>query len=411
MKFIPGKCSPRVRGQMRTTLSAILFPGFIFLFSVLSTKAEINVQTGERLYKQYCTSCHRIDVKLMGPALRDVDKRRPDDWLIQWIRNNQALRAQGDEQALALFKGYNMEMPSFPLFTDDEIRSILVYIDQQPVANSAMTPADAAPFSRLFLLYGVMAVLFIAILVLIRLNYLLLHQLKMFTGQPLQERQKLRDLLTSKKFIAFIILVLVFLITFVTTESMSRLGYSKNYEPPQPIAFSHRIHAGIAQIDCRYCHSGVEKSKTAGIPSLNTCMNCHRGIREGEDAFQTAEIQKVISYYNSNQPVVWTKIQNLPDFVYFNHSQHVTVGLIDCETCHGPVDQMDQTYQFASLSMGWCVNCHRTSDVMVADNGFYRMYSKMQSQIRHTTGLLKDSGNVHITEEMMGGTECQRCHY
>src|ERR1043165_2495275 len=196
------------------------------------------------------------------------------------------------------------------------------------------------------------------------------------------------------------------------TDSAIRLGHSKNYQPTQPIAFPHSLHAGIAQINCLYCHAGAEKSKTAGIPPVSTCMNCHKGIQAGQTDAGTAEIQKIYAAYNNYKPIQWIKIHNLPDHVYFNHSQHVAVGKIACQTCHGPVQEMDQVYQFESLSMGWCINCHRQTQVQFASNGFYSMYAGMQEQLKKDSVMYPyDSTKLKMTEARMGGTECQRCHY
>ena len=188
-----------------------------------------------------------------------------------------------------------------------------------------------------------------------------------------------------------------------------------------------------------YCHGGAQDSKQAGIPSVNTCMNCHMAVKEytgeplqredGTPVDGTLEIQKLYQYagwnpstkaYNPDndgdgvpdgaRPIPWTKIHNLPDHVYFNHSQHVKVGQQDCQTCHGNIQDMDEVKQFSDLSMGWCVNCHRTTKVNfynTADstgNAFYGIYEKFHKDLAE--GRL-DS----VTVEHIGGTECQKCHY
>lgn len=166
-------------------------------------------------------------------------------------------------------------------------------------------------------------------------------------------------------------------------------GNQQGYEPAQPIAFSHRLHAGEMQIGCLYCHSGAESSRHAGIPPASTCMNCHRfvsaplGALRAEDELAkkenrkprpivSPEIQKIYDALALNdrllpdpqksaQPIAWTRIYRLPDFAYFNHSAHVTVG-VACQQCHGPVETMDRVRQVPNLTMGWCVNCHRTAN-------------------------------------------------
>ena len=202
------------------------------------------------------------------------------------------------------------------------------------------------------------------------------------------------------------------------------LGRQKDYQPVQPIFYSHKVHAGTNQINCLYCHGGAQEGKHANIPSLNVCMNCHMAIteysgpklytEEGNEVNGTAEIQKIYSYTgwdpaqkryaNPEKPIEWVKIHNLPDHVYFNHSQHVKAGKVQCQTCHGPITEMGEVKQFTDLSMGWCVNCHRESKVQFVDNKFYSIYEKLHNDIK--------SGKMDsVTVEQIGGTECQKCHY
>jgi hypothetical protein len=174
-------------------------------------------------------------------------------------------------------------------------------------------------------------------------------------------------------------------------------------------------------------------SKHATVPPLNVCMNCHAAINEygssspklyredGSEVDGTAEIQKLYSYtgydpktsrYDAKnaKPVEWVKIHNLPDHVFFSHMQHTRAGKVQCQTCHGPIQEMNEVKQFAELSMGWCINCHRTTKVNFPDsagnngNKFYSIYEKFHNDLKNGT---KDS----ITVENIGGTECQKCHY
>jgi len=199
-----------------------------------------------------------------------------------------------------------------------------------------------------------------------------------------------------------------------------QLGVDQGYQPVQPIHFSHKIHAGDNKIDCKYCHSSARVSKTSGIPALNVCMNCHKSIYEytGETTteynkeFYDGEIQRLYAaagwddtnqeYTGDSQAVKWVRIHNLPDFAYFNHSQHVSVAGIECQTCHGPVEEMEIMYQFSPLTMGWCINCHRETNVTVKDNGYY---TKIHEE------LSKKYGVDQLTVAQMGGLECGKCHY
>jgi hypothetical protein len=135
----------------------------------------------------------------------------------------------------------------------------------------------------------------------------------------------------------------------VVAYELSRVGVHQGYAPEQPIAFSHKLHAGDSQIPCLYCHFGARTSRHAGIPPLNVCMNCHGILRT-----QTVEIEKLKEAVQRRQPIAWVKVHNLPDFVYFNHSQHVTGG-VSCAACHGPVETMARVGQYAPLTMGWCL--------------------------------------------------------
>jgi hypothetical protein len=203
--------------------------------------------------------------------------------------------------------------------------------------------------------------------------------------------------------------------------------------PKQPIFYSHKVHAGINQINCIYCHSAAEKGRHAMIPSTNVCMNCHMQINEytgaeahplvtleGTKVDGTAEIKKLYEFagwdpakkdYKRDangqvmaKPVEWVKIHNLPDHVYFNHSLHVVSGKIACQRCHGNIEEMDEVYQFADLSMGWCINCHRETNVQFADNNYYSIFQKYHDEIKAGTRT-----EVKVSE--IGGLECQRCHY
>lgn len=164
-------------------------------------------------------------------------------------------------------------------------------------------------------------------------------------------------------------------------------GNHQGYEPAQPLNFSHRLHAGELGMQCLYCHSGAERSRHAGIPAAGTCMNCHRtvtapfgGIRAEDDLAKkenrkprlivSNELRKFYNALGVNPntmqarsdrqpaPIAWTKIHNLPDFVYFDHRGHVAAG-VTCQQCHGPIETMERVRQMETLSMGWCVNCHR----------------------------------------------------
>ncbi|MFK8136960.1 MAG: cytochrome c3 family protein [Bdellovibrionales bacterium] len=131
------------------------------------------------------------------------------------------------------------------------------------------------------------------------------------------------------------------------------VGYNNGYQPKQPIPYDHSLHAGKYQIQCQYCHSNVEFSKHSSVPSLNVCLNCHNQIKT-----DSPHIQRIREAHDSGESIEWVKIHMLPDFVHFNHKRHVRKG-VSCQTCHGPIEEMVEVYQYSDLSMGWCINCHR----------------------------------------------------
>lgn len=134
------------------------------------------------------------------------------------------------------------------------------------------------------------------------------------------------------------------------------IGYNKGYQPEQPIPYDHSVHVGKHNIQCQYCHSQVERSRHANIPSLATCMNCHMQVKT-----DSPHIQKLRDAYDAGKSIEWKRVHMLPDHVMFNHSAHVTKG-VNCQTCHGEVEKMQKVYQYSDLSMGWCVNCHRQQE-------------------------------------------------
>jgi hypothetical protein len=200
-----------------------------------------------------------------------------------------------------------------------------------------------------------------------------------------------------------IILAAGLYVTKVTAHEAIALGRSQNYEPDQPVKFSHAVHAKQNQIDCLYCHASAEYSKVAGIPSANVCLNCHTLVREGTRTGKF-EINKIHAAVENNTPIEWVKIHNLPDYTYFNHSQHISVGKITCQTCHGDIQDMDRVKQVQDLSMGWCINCHRTTEVQFTKNAFYDKYEKLHQE-------LKEGKIDRVTAEKVGGTDCMKCHY
>ena len=406
-------------------LTSILF----VLFSTISS--NILAQDGKSLFMKNCASCHALDKKLTGPALMGVEDRWKGNRknLHAWIKNTQSYMKTGDAYAIALYNEYGKSaMNVFDGVLDDkQIDDILDYIKKGPEVKVATTGnAGEKPESDNTLLFGILTlILAVVAFTLMQVNSNLKKLSDDKEGIPAAEPVAFWK---NRTYIAFGIILLVIIGGYLTAKGAIGLGRNKGYVPSQPIFYSHKVHAGINQINCQYCHGGVNESKHANIPSVNVCMNCHMAINEykgtaklyteeGEEVNGTAEIQKLYKYanYTPGKPfdaskataIPWVKIHNLPDHVYFNHSQHVVAGKQQCQTCHGEITKMDEVKQFADLSMGWCINCHRETKVQFKENGFYSIYQKFHDDLK--SGKMDSTKGV--TVEKIGGTECQKCHY
>ena len=382
-------------------------------------------QDGKALFQTNCASCHALNKKLTGPALAGFEERGP--WsdrkkVYDWIRNPAGF-AKTDAYSAALIKEYGVLMTGFNALTDAEIDAIVTYINTPP-PTPAPTPggAVAAEPEDNSLLFGILAlVLAVVALILLQVNS---NLRKLSDEKEGIHRPEPVVFWKNKAYIATGIILLFLVGGYLTIQGAIGLGRQTNYQPEQPIYYSHKVHAGINQVNCLYCHGGAMEGKHANIPSVNVCMNCHMAINEyngpelvkddGTKVDGTAEIQKlyeyagwdpaVNKYTGKGKPIEWIRIHNLPDHVYFNHAQHTKAGGVQCQTCHGEIQNMGEVYQFSNLSMGWCVNCHRETNVKFTENGFYSMYEKFHNDIK--------SGKMDsVTVEKIGGTECQKCHY
>jgi mono/diheme cytochrome c family protein len=421
------------------TLSKTLFSGLLFfLFTITSLYAQDgDPAKGKSLFNANCAACHQLDKKMTGPALRYVETRLSEDegldraWLNAWIRNSSALIKSGDAYANKIYAEYNgSAMTAFPQLSDQDISDILAYTAQDkaaPVA-SATTAVQSAPAEGGIsqeLILGALAILFGLLALGLFLVHKTLRRFAVANNVEIAEAVKRKSL--WKAFIQNQFLMLVVAIFFLLSSAYFVYGYfmqvgvDQGYQPIQPIHYSHKIHAGDNGIDCKYCHSSARVSKHSGIPALNVCMNCHKSIyevspetatEEYSKEFYDGEIKKLYDavgwddaeqkYTGKTKPVKWVRIHNLPDFAYFNHSQHVTVAGLECQTCHGPVEEMEIMYQFSPLTMGWCINCHRETNVKVQDNAYYDKIHE---------ALTKKYGVEQLTAAQMGGLECGKCHY
>ncbi len=380
--------------------------GLIALLVLASASAAYAAPDGEAIFKNNCSSCHKLDEKLVGPALKDIEKRRDRAWLTKWIRNSSALIASGDEYAVKIFNEYNKtQMTAFPNLKDDEINAILDYVKAPPKDKAPVAGAPAASAEDDGTMIYFVGLLFLVFLVV----YLLLGRVNNNLNEMVQEKapgalDKPLPLLKNRRFIGFLIIIATIFVGYRAADSAIDMGRSQGYAPDQPIKYSHKLHAGEMKIDCKYCHVGVEKGKQAGIPTVNICMNCHKAVDQTVNGTGKEEIAKIRAAYENNTPVKWVRIHNLPDHVYFSHAQHVKAGQIACQTCHGQIQEMEVVAQNQPLSMSWCINCHRETKVQFNNNKYYGMYEELHQQI-------KDGKVTSVTEAMMGGLECQKCHY
>lgn len=417
--------------------SRILFvlAGFVILGGTVAQAQD--AAKGEALFKSSnCGSCHKIDVRMTGPALGPTIASEPDEaYLIKWIQNNQALIAAKNPKALTIYNAYNQsQMSVFTNLTDQNVKDILGYVKAEykkiqdakaaPAAGGAAGTAtvDSGPSNVMLLgLIGVIVIAFLIILVLNRvigtLERLLLQKQGIIpedveedeTGKPAVDRLATVKLLAkNKKFVFFVVSCLVIGLGSWTWVTLWNTNVHQGYQPVQPIKYSHQLHAGAMKIDCQYCHSGAYKSKNASIPSLNICMNCHKVVKT-----ESPEIQKIynaLGYdpqtqkYDSTKakPIQWVRIHNLPDLAYFNHSQHVKVGGIKCQTCHGQIQEMQEVYQYSPLTMKWCIQCHKRTEVNFKGNAYYDRMTEVHDRIKR---------GEKVTAASLGGIECGKCHY
>jgi cytochrome c551/c552 len=375
-------------------------------------------QDGKALFQANCASCHAVNKRVVGPALKGIHERWGNDEaeIIKFIQNSQAYingNFKNSAYAKKLYEEYNRTvMTAFTGLSETEIKSILDYIkaETEALAKAEAAPAAASGGSTpaagestgttspiLWVLALALGAISLALLITVAaLSKVLQPQEAESISQPsLWER--LQPVLRSKRFIALLVLIGFVWWVSATTVKARSVGLHKGYQPVQPIAFSHKLHAGQYKIACQYCHIGVEKGKSATFPSTNICMNCHNYIQEGS-RYGTKEIAKILESWETGKPIEWVRIHNLPDLVYFNHAQHVKVGGIACQTCHGPVEEMEEVYQYSDLSMGWCINCHRQTKVDLTANPYYE---RLHQALKEKT----------VTVEQIGGLECSKCHY
>ncbi|MDP4797719.1 MAG: c-type cytochrome [Crocinitomicaceae bacterium] len=439
---------------------------FSALTIVLATGSFTTYAQGDALFKAKCASCHQPHKNGTGPKLFQVRQKWSDGGakegsIYQWV-NNWQTAAANDPYAQGVSTWSPTAMSAFPDLKKEEIDAIMDWVDSQPdpaaggAADAGAMGADGAPVegegateeSSSGWIWIILSVIFITIILAVGG---VRRQLKFAAadaeGEPVNEGLSYAEELKAwawkyRLYVGLGSLVVVIGVVVTLFLGLYSIGVVENYQPSQPIAYPHAIHAGTNGIDCKYCHSSVTKSKSAGIPSVNVCMNCHKQIN-GRTPAQQEQIAKIYdaagwnpegagSYTGKTKPIVWNKVHVLPDHVYFNHSQHVVVGGVDCKQCHGdmtkqvenqkvwPVEELNKIegnipLTKPTMTMGWCIECHdkkeiSTGSIDTKNNGYYNeIHKRLLNNDKNLYKKYLDDGIVSVAE--LGGWECAKCHY
>lgn len=397
---------------------------------------------GEAIFNAKCAACHTpTDAVNAAPGLAGVQGRWEgnEELLYLWIKNPNAAIATGDDYVASLVSDYKAKfgLMAAQNVTDQEIDDILTYVAEYvpPVKEEVVVTEDAGGEEEKgmswiwWIVFGLIFISVIFSLSGVKRQLAVAEAVK--DGREPQEigyTEAAKAWLWHNRTLSGIIGMFIFVLVIVSLwDWAARIGVYggedviENYRPEQPIKFSHALHAGANEIECQYCHSTAEKSKTPLIPSTNVCMNCHKYVKEGPQ-YGKDEIAKIydaigwsvddFAYSGEEKPVKWVKVHDLPDHVYFNHAQHVKVGGIECETCHGEVSEMEVVEQVNPLTMGWCVNCHNETKVQMADNGYYdEIHARLNNSDQGVELLKEYLEDGTITARELGGWECSKCHY
>ncbi|MCS6823114.1 MAG: c-type cytochrome [Cytophagaceae bacterium] len=416
--------------KIRSCFSLLIFVPTFILFSVTVASAQGDkasaasgnqemIQRGEELFKGNCTQCHAVHEKVVGPALTGITKRVPMAKIIKFVHNPaQLISVEKDKYFVDLYNEYKIEMTAFPGLSDNDIKSIVAYIESVPPPapkSKADTGGDSGEvassepkkdYSELILVLTVITLILVAITLLVFITVIRKYlkdredTLAEEDKELVNQKFDINAVIRSKGFIITVSVIFSMVAIRACWVGLMSIGIEQNYAPKQPIPFSHKLHAGDLKIDCGYCHTGVYKGKQANIPGVNICMNCHSVVKEGP-VYGKAAIASLIDHYEKNKPIQWVRVHNLPDLAYFNHAQHTVVGGIECKTCHGQIDTMQVVRQHANLTMGWCINCHRETVVNAKGNAYYDRLLQFHES--------KKKGDMKV--EDIGGLECSKCHY
>ncbi|MNJ83711.1 Class III cytochrome C family protein [compost metagenome] len=430
----------------------------LFVVGAFDSFAQVD---GGALFKAKCATCHSPHKDGTGPKLFQVREKwasggAKDGSIYEWVANFNAAAA-ADPYAAKVMATKPTNMNVFPELAgkQKDIDAIFDYIDAQPDpatakaegaaegGTSASGEIEEDGLSWVWILMGVVFVVIIMAVGGVR------RQLRNATRE--QDGQSVNEDLSFgqefkawawkyKRYVGLGGLVITLSLIVSLFLSLYSIGVLEDYQPSQPIEFPHDIHAGKNGIDCKYCHNSAIDGKTAGIPTVNVCMNCHKQIN-GNDAEQQEKIAKIYEaagwdpvkqvYTGKTKEIIWNKVHVLPDHVYFNHQQHVVAGQVDCKQCHGDMTKMNQTAKVqpvaelnkiegnvqltkATLTMGWCIECHAEKEISSGSldtkgsNYYNEIHNRLLKDKKMYNKFLEDK---KITVKELGGWECAKCHY
>ena len=441
-------------------------PALIIVVSLIFCKLNAIGQDGEKLFKANCASCHHPIKNATGPKLQGALQKWQDageeDLIYKWVANPTELYNSGkSKMAKAIWDYSPTAMTPQGHLSREEVEAVFAYVDAYAPPVVAGGGADELVLDldkedpNTFWWWVIAAILIFTLFAISGVKRELSNAIAVKDGIEINSKQTFvtdfRLWIVKNWFVTTILILATAL--FLGVEIFGRafqLGVFSDYQPSQPVAYSHKLHAGKMAIECKYCHHSAEKSKHAGIPSVNVCMNCHALVHEGPQygTEEIGKIHKAAGYnklkqgYNLDQfgnrieePLVWNKAHNLPDHVFFSHAQHVhpNTANIDCRQCHGPVQtytlgkvsSIEEVNAYAEtdegmekgiiklskplLTMGWCIECHNKKEIDLTSSGYYEdIHERLKSRADINNKILDDD---KVTVKELGGWECAKCHY
>ncbi|MEJ6775851.1 MAG: cytochrome c3 family protein [Crocinitomicaceae bacterium] len=440
--------------QMFRDISKWCFGALALLLFTGPFKAQAQ---GDALFKAKCATCHQVFKDGTGPKLYEVRQKWTDGGaaegsIFQWV-NNWKNAVAIDPYAKTVSNWSETAMSAFPELSKEQITSIFDWVDSQEQATTKnggdpLSVSAVEQESSLSWAWIIMGVIFVVIILAVGgVRRQLKAASSEMEGKAIDDDMTYTDELkqwawANRKVVVVGIISIVLGLVVALFLSLYSVGLVENYQPSQPISFPHSVHAGTNAIDCKYCHNSVTKSKSAGLPTVNVCMNCHKQI-SGETPEQQEQIQKIYDaagydpsgagrYTGDTKEIIWNRVHVLPDHVYFNHSQHVEVGGVDCKQCHGDMEKMMETAKVqtiedlnkvegniqlskTTLTMGWCIECHKEKEISngtldTKKDGYYdEIHKRLMDGDKELYGKYLEDGKVTVME--LGGWECAKCHY